>query len=556
MKFKDDYKYLSGWIHDYYCDTDGYELIFDINNSSYFECPKCHYKYNDKKRKRAWITKYRYKIMSELEQNSNLFLKDKNKDFLNKIEKTLAYYISNYNKFTIHDKEGNIYQTVTNLNTGKITSQGLNEAMITLNIINTIENTREYLDTQILDKTNKFFIQIYELLKPQITRIHNIDCYEICVIGMIGIITKNKELLDFAFNSKFSFYNQIQKGTTKNNFWYEGSFHYHLFVLKPILNLLIIAKNHNYKIPNKYYRKIKNMVNITLKLSFNNCKLPSPNDGWPNRKLKDYINVFEISNQIWKNEFTETINNINNNYNPNKNTKHYIDTGFSIIRNNFWNIFIKYKNKTSSHAHEDILNTEILVGNSLLTHDLSSSGYGSTITKEFYKKDYSHNIVITKKQEPKKIYVTLKNKNGITIKTISQNTKILKKLTIKNDKLVDTINIKNKYSENIDYFFHCNAKLLTKLSKRKVKNIKQYPYYTEIYKINTTKDYISLKWDLNKTILTSTINIKNKEIYLGKTPNNPNNDYRTTILIRSKEGHKTTFNFIWHIENEYLNQTY
>lgn len=31
MKFKDDYKYLSGWIHDYYCDTDGYELIFDIN---------------------------------------------------------------------------------------------------------------------------------------------------------------------------------------------------------------------------------------------------------------------------------------------------------------------------------------------------------------------------------------------------------------------------------------------------------------------------------------------------------------------------------------------
>ena len=150
MKFKDDYKYLSGWIHDYYCDTDGYELIFDINNSSYFECPKCHYKYNDKKRKRAWITKYRYKIMSELEQNSNIFLKDKNKEFLNKIEKTLAYYISNYNKFTIHDKEGKIYQKVTSINTGKITSQGLNEAMITLNIINSIENTREYLDTQIL----------------------------------------------------------------------------------------------------------------------------------------------------------------------------------------------------------------------------------------------------------------------------------------------------------------------------------------------------------------------------------------------------------------------
>ena len=60
--FYDDYTLLSGWIHDYFCDNDGSELIFDFNNSEYFECPMCHTKYRDEKRKRAWITKYRYSL--------------------------------------------------------------------------------------------------------------------------------------------------------------------------------------------------------------------------------------------------------------------------------------------------------------------------------------------------------------------------------------------------------------------------------------------------------------------------------------------------------------
>ena len=61
IAFSDNYECMSGWIHDYYCDKDGSELIFDLNNNNYFECPICNFKYNDEKRKRAWITKYRYK---------------------------------------------------------------------------------------------------------------------------------------------------------------------------------------------------------------------------------------------------------------------------------------------------------------------------------------------------------------------------------------------------------------------------------------------------------------------------------------------------------------
>lgn len=100
---------MSGWMHDYYCDKDGSELIFDINNNHYFECPICHYKYKDEKRKRAWITKYRYKVFDQLEKYSEKYLLEKNNEYLTFIQNAFNYYSINYNKFLIHDKNGNIF---------------------------------------------------------------------------------------------------------------------------------------------------------------------------------------------------------------------------------------------------------------------------------------------------------------------------------------------------------------------------------------------------------------------------------------------------------------
>lgn len=69
MKFYDNYRWLSGWIHDYYCDKDGSELIFDINNNNYFECPVCHYKYDDVKIKNIYND---VSISREIELLSNV----------------------------------------------------------------------------------------------------------------------------------------------------------------------------------------------------------------------------------------------------------------------------------------------------------------------------------------------------------------------------------------------------------------------------------------------------------------------------------------------------
>ena len=65
--------------------------------------------------------------------------------------------------------------------------------MISIQIANCISNLGDYLDENIKVLVYNLFEKIYHLLKSQINRIHNIDCYEVCAIGIMGIICQNRE---------------------------------------------------------------------------------------------------------------------------------------------------------------------------------------------------------------------------------------------------------------------------------------------------------------------------------------------------------------------------
>ncbi len=553
MIFNDNYKWLSGWIHDYYCDKDGSNLIFNVNNSKYFECPLCHYKYTDEKRKRAWVTKYRYKIFNKLEEYSINYCLSKNKQYLKYIEEALNYYALNYNKFSIHNKDGHIFGDVNCFDKcGRITAQGLNEAMIAIQIVNCIENMGTYVRKNITQNVfNLLFPKIHELLKPQVNRIHNIACYEVCAIGMMGILSDNFEMINYAFNSKYSFYNQLNKGVTKDCFWFEGSFHYHLFVLNPILQLLKIAKNHNYYIPTSYYDIARKMLIQAYKCSFSDCALPSPNDGWPNRDLSDYKKVFELGNQVFLEKFDKILEMINTKINNTK-TMHLLNTGFSVLKNEYWNVFLKYKDNNYGHAHPDKLNIEIKLGNAFLTHDLSTSGYGSEISQNFYKKTYSHNtIVVDGKNQNLECENIIKSCNNdsidVEVKNIYDDINASRKIELFHSQLIDELTVNCKKENVIDYFFHCDAKLISRIDGCLVQEFKSYPYLKNIIEVSSKVDNILLEWDINGNKIISEIDLNGKKIYICKSPDNPNNIERTTLLIRNiNKQSRVSFKMKWY----------
>ncbi len=552
MTFNDNYEWISGWIHDYYCDKDGSELIFDLNNNEYFKCPICNFKYTDEKRKRAWITKYRYKLFKLLENYSKDYLEHKNEEIITFIKDALNYYSLNYDKFAIHNKDGEIFPTTINTSNkcGRITAQGLNEAMISIQIVHCINNISSYLDDKTKENVlNLLFPQIYDLLKTQIDKIHNICCYEICAIAMMGIILNNKEMLEFAFNSPYSFYNQLDKGITKDYFWFEGSFHYHFFVLNPILELLQLAKVYNFDISEKYYNIGKMMLIQGFKCSFNDCSLPSPNDGWPNKHLSNYIEVYNLGNDLFHDEFSNIIGLISTKTNI-IGTTHFIETGFSMLKNKYWNIFVKYKDNNINHAHPDKLNIEVKNNNNFLTHDLSTSGYGSNISKDFYKKSYSHNtIVIDGKDQNLECETIISsysdNMIDIKIKKVYDNVNISRKIQLLSKVLIDEIQVDYCNNKNVDYFFHCDAKLITPLDFNTNIFFEEYSYLKNIKEVKLKNANIILEWNLDNKLVISKIDLKNKKLYICDSPDNPNQKNRTTLLIRSSNEEKVSFKIEW-----------
>lgn len=555
MLFKDNYEWLSGWIHDYYCDKDGALLIFDENNDNYFECPICHYKYKDSRKKRAWITKYRYQIFDLLEEYSKQYLLEKNAEYLTFIEDALDYYSLNYKKFKIHDKKGRIYENYINESNrcGRITAQGLNEAMIAIQIVYCLNNINPYLNKNIRNHVyNILFIEIYNLLKYQIHKVHNISCYEICAIGMMGIISNNQEMINFAFQSKYSFYKQLDCGITENYFWFEGSFHYHLFVLKPILQLLSLAKKLKYSIDEKYYNLAKMMLIQCYNGSFSDCFLPSPNDGWPNRHLSDYKQVYELGNKLFPDEFDVILNSINNKSGNNK-TVHFINTGFSILKNEYWNVFIKYQDNDTNHAHPDKLNIEIRHNDKYLTHDLSTSGYGSDISTEFYKRTYAHNTLVVNGRDQNIQCSSLVRKydeNMIYVKVNNAypNCEMSRRIEIVSKIIRDEFIVNCNKNEVLDYFFHCDAKLISIPYGESLLFIEAYPYLKNIKEVKSSSNELVLEWDLHGKRLISKINLENKKLYICNCPNNPNKEERTTLMIRDTSGKENViFSMIWSI---------
>jgi hypothetical protein len=72
----------------------------------------------------------------------------------------------------------------------------------------------------------------------------------------------------------------------------------------------------------------------------------------------------------------------------------YDASNFAILRNDRFNLFIKYGHNGPSHAHPDKMTFELTLDNAAVTRDLSNAGYGAQICNEWHRQSISHNTEV------------------------------------------------------------------------------------------------------------------------------------------------------------------
>ena len=263
--FSDRVEWTSGWFHDYVCSACSSQLVFDINDEGYktnrFVCPRCGSVFSGEKDRSAWVYQYRRWYSEQLLWTVLCKEDEETQEYLHRY---IDFYAVHYAEMHPHG---------THAGKGKIMAQSLDEAVFGINLLKAIYYCRECFQVEAVQKWyTLLFRPMAEFLLPQGNTIHNIAVWIHCCVGMIGLV--------------FKLLQQLEKGTTKDYLWQEGSLHYHYYVLEGLTDFCELLKDNN---PDHMLLNIlKEMYLAPLRLSPDGWLLPSFNDGWYPLTLGSY----------------------------------------------------------------------------------------------------------------------------------------------------------------------------------------------------------------------------------------------------------------------------
>ena len=586
--FQDSPDLLSGWGQNYFCETDGGKLLFKLDSPKHHKCEICNHDYTGKKYDDAWVYLNRLQSFVEIVKSAYLYKQTHDEKYFNFATKTLLYYANNYARFELHvkDKVGITDLTLDVGGAGKIMPQGLNEAYMLIKIIQALDILGKDFKAEDVETIKEKLIRpaIEELLAPQLVRIHNIACWISCAIAAAGFYFDEQKWIDYSFTGDFKLPNQLKDGVTKDYLWYEGSIHYHFFMLESILNLLVYpkaaAKLENEKII------VKTMLKSAYQYAFDNIVFPNPNDGWPNINLKTYLHCYHMAAKVFKgcDDILKMIASIEEGkvwrvptqladpyyfdhwplekllFNPEKKAisaedkrKSYLfeDSNFAMLRNDKVNLFLKFGHNSPSHAHPDKMTFELTIDNKLITRDLSNAGYGADICNEWHRVSASHNTVVVDGKnhhnvEPGEVLSFTDQLIEAKCEDVYQGVDYQRRFEISETEIQDVFSIASKEHHTYDYFLHIDGQIEVSEDELICGTLEHrengYQHLKHVKKVANCKTFKVV----NDSSVAEISVDSDAEVFVCETLDNPVTRCRQTIVLR-KKGRCVDFNVTWKI---------
>lgn len=583
--FSDSPDALSRWGHYYFCDDDGGRLIFDLNSPHEHRCEVCGKRFESDIFDGVWVYFYRNKAVVMALVSAVIYKATKEKQYLDYAEKVMQFYAEHYKQFPLHNKENKQGISYDDMpwGCGRMMPQGLNESIVAIRFVQMIEILREELDPELLDLIyHNMFREMFGLLAPQATAIHNISCWNLSAIGVMGLAFQDQEMIDFAFESQFNIRKQLEVGVTSDSFWYEGSIHYNFFLLEGISYLFLFSKIYHYEFGEKSSEIFTKMFTQAYQYAFDNQYLPNPNDGWPNLNLKTFSYVYhtvaralgeysEVGNIVKLIEASETertilplsepyycqnrvcleqlLFNLDFKYEDRKPVEqiscNFPKSNFTILRNGQLNAFLKYGLNGKSHAHPDIMTVELMHGTHRISRDLSNAGYRARLCNEWHRKTLSHNTVCFNGTDitsvsPGQCLSYDENQVTALASNVYEGIDYIRTVGITADSFEDEFQVKSSREGTYDYTFHFEADISLEhqldledgdLGFRE----NGYQHVIETKRVNTQADHVVLHGSGDGIGFSVMVDLAGgNELYLLKTMDNPVNKIRNTILLRNK----------------------
>lgn len=584
LDFFDDPSFVSKWGHQYFCDEDGSRLEFDPHARGKHQCPLCKREYEGEPYDGVWVYFYRNLAILTALKSATVYRATQDDTYLEHAKTILTFYAGIYTQFVLHTKEDKRFDSYESMawGCGQMMPQGLNESIVGIRMILTMQLLDAVLDDGFKQTLyTQMFSPMCALLKPQVREIHNISCWDLAALGVIGLYYNDEPLLDFVFTSKYGMNNQLAQGVTDDGFWYEGSIHYNYFLLEGVTTLLVFADAYGYDFGERGKEIVHAMLENGYLYAFDNHFFPNPNDGWPSINLKTFSYIYHMGAKVFgeKSVIGNLVKNIEakagerttlplsesyyvhnkiplerllftcsydfDQFTPVARQPYaYPDSNFAMLRNKALNVFVKYGLNGPSHAHPDIMNIEIAYSNLMISRDLSNAGYRSRLCNEWHRKTLCHNTVVCNGTDIVSTSAgTLLSFTGTSLEVESLQVypgiDFRRSLVLGDAMLEDVFVVKAEKDGVFDYVFHLESgfELQENTSMYKASSLGfdayGYQHLRDVRQVVTRENTISLYAKGKGLTVRITVHLdENKRLYVCKSLDNPVSKTRTTCIVR------------------------
>lgn len=580
--FSDSPEKLSGWGHAYFCNEDGGRLIFDLDSPHRHKCTVCGKEFEDPYLDKVWTTFYRNRAVVLTMVSAMIYRVTGERKYYDHAVNVIDWYAENYHLFPLHNKEDLIFGSLEEMKwgCGRVMPQNLNEAIIAIRFIQTIEILREDLDPGWIDKLHKkLFRPIYELLRPQVVQIHNISAWEIAAIGVMGLALDDGEMRDFAFESPLNIHEQLRRGVTGDSFWYEGSIHYNFFLLEGVTCLFLFARIYGHDMGEESTRILERMFVNAYDYAFDSQYLPNPNDGWPNINLKTYGCVYHTAARFFGEDspvgnLTKLIEaspeprttlplsepyycfnricmerllfNIDFNYadfhEVPRHSRVFPASNFAMLRNESWNVFLKYGLNGRSHRHPDIMGVEVMCKGQRLSRDLSNPGYRSRLCNEWHRTTVCHNTVCRNGEDitsvsPGECLAFSEYAVRATARDVYEGTDFTRAIEITPTGYSDLFSVCGEAGV-YDWFFHLEPEIDVRCDLETETaglgfSENGYQHIRDVRRFKSEGPVTLRLEDGDMSLRLTVTPEEGQKVFIMRTPDNPVDRTRTTLMVRS-----------------------
>ncbi len=402
--------------------------------------------------------------------------------------------------------------------------------------------------------------------------IHNIPLWHAAYAAGAALLFGDERMYASVISQELGGYNQVLKGFTPDGIWHENSNLYHYYSLEAASNMCVFLHQAMRPEP-EIFARILQAALAPVRIAYRDGIISAMNDGWKGTnvygKAKDmrwlakplegvpeanqllaYIREYGSKPCIQTLLYDVPKPKADEAAKPVASVL-YAHNRVAVLRSPVTEVYVKFGNLTSSHAHPDALSVSF----NGFSMDTGTPGYASRLHREWFTKTLAHNtfIVDTKNMNHLAKGEAILSEDGgkltVTVADAYEGVRAVRELTLNGTELSDHLTTEASEEHDIDWIFHVlgDMKLDGETEPAVIPysgDDNGYAYLSDARRFKGS--LFKATWTLDGETLTLKTDAGDGEIFLARTPDNPATRKRTTILIRKRGesvGFEANFSF-------------